>query len=138
VKFIFKFLILVLFTTIYIQANEYQYEETIELSKDEYKKFLVKYDEIQKMFKFRWTLYANDTLVVLRSYDRIVAQNILELRAKRKSFRVDLKPSGAGYNDTPYVLIKFVEYDYSTNKAVFKLFLSDRNLKVGLEHLENE
>ena len=133
-----KIVFFILFFALSIQANNYKYTETIELSKDEYKKFLVKYDETQKMFKFRWTLYTNGTLVVLRSYDRIVAQHLLTTGLKRKSFRVDLKPSGAGYNDMPYVLIKFVEYDYSNNKVIFKLFLSDRNSKVSLEHLENE
>ena len=133
-----KIVFFILFFALSIQANNYKYTETIELSKDEYKKFLVKYDETQKMFKFRWTLYTNGTLVLLRSYDRIVAQNILTTGLKRKSFRVDLKPSGAGYNDMPYVLIKFVEYDYSNNKVIFKLFLSDKNSKVSLEHLENE
>ncbi|MDB2562713.1 hypothetical protein N9X61_03830 [Sulfurimonas sp.] len=133
-----KIVFFVLFFVLSIQANEYRYIETIELSKDEFKKFLVKYDKSEKMFKFRWTLYSNGGLVVLRSYDRIVAQNLLFLRPKRQSFRVDLKPSGEGYVKLPYVLIKFIEYDYSINKAIFKLFLSDKDLEVGLEHFKNE
>ena len=60
-----KIVFFILFFALSIQANNYKYTETIELSKDEYKKFLVKYDETQKMFKFRWTLYTNGTLVVL-------------------------------------------------------------------------
>ncbi|MBC8237744.1 MAG: hypothetical protein H8E76_05885 [Helicobacteraceae bacterium] len=133
-----KIVFFILFFVLSVQANDYRYTETIELAKDEYKKFFVKYDETQKMFKFRWTLYTNGTLVVLRSYDRIVAQNLLATRPKRRSFRVDLKPKGAGYGNAPYILVKFIEYDFNTNKAVFKLFLSDRDLKVSLEHLENE
>ena len=133
-----KVVFFVLFFVLSMQANDYKYEETIELTKDECKKFIVKYDERQKLFKFRWTLYVNGTLTVLRSYDRIVAQNILSTKLKRKRFRLVLKPSGMDYGNTPYILIKFIEYDYSTNKAIFKLFLSDRNSKVSLEHLENE
>ena len=133
-----RLVLFVLLFVLSVQANEYRFVETIKLSKDEYKKFLVKYDEIQKVFKFRWTLYINDGLVVLRSYDRIVAQNLLSTKAKRRSFRVILKPSGIDYSNTPYILIKFIEYDFGEEKAVFKLFLSDRNSEVSLEDLENE
>jgi len=133
-----KIVFFVLFFALSIQANNYKYTEAIELSKDEYKKFLVKYDKTQKMFKFRWTLYTNGTLVVLRSYDRIVAQNLLTTGLKRKSFRLDLTPVGTGYGNVPYILVKFIEYDFIKNKAIFELFLSDRDLKVSLEHLENE
>ena len=49
----------------------------IKLKKDEQKKFLVKYENFVKLFEFRWTLYKNNGLVIHRSYDKIVAQNIL-------------------------------------------------------------
>jgi len=137
-SFLFKFFVLSMFIASFLQANEYRYVETIKLSKDEHKKFLVKYDKSEKLFKFRWTLYTNGGIVILRSYDRIVAQHMLFLRQKRRSFRVDLKPKGEGFKNLPYVLIKFIEYDFDINKAVFKLFLSDKDLKVGLEHLEDK
>ena len=133
-----KIVFFILFFALSIQANNYKYTQTIELSKDEYKKFLVKYDETQKMFKFRWTLYTNGTLVVLRSYDRIVAQNILTTGLKRKSFRLDLTPVGTGYGNGPYILVQFIEYDFIKNKAIFKLFLSDEDSEISLENLENE
>lgn len=125
-------------SVVLLQANEYRYTETIKLSKDEYKKFLVKYDQSEKLFKFRWTLYSNGGLVVLRSYDRIVAQNVLYAEHARGSIRVDLKPRGQGFRNRSYVLIKFVEYNFSEQKAVFKLFLSDPKLQVSLEHLEEK
>ena len=137
-KFIFKVLLFIVLNVVYISANEYRYVETIKLSKDEHKKFLVKYDKSEKLFKFRWTLYANSTLVVLRSYDRIVAQNVLYAKHNKRSIRVELKPRGKGYKNLPYVLIKFIEYDFSIDKAVFKLFLSDRESQVSLDHLEDK
>ncbi|MFT5662261.1 MAG: hypothetical protein ACI9TV_002911 [Sulfurimonas sp.] len=123
---------------VYLSANEYRYIETVKLSKDEHKKFLVKYDKSEKLFKFRWTLYSNSTLVILRSYDRIVAQHVLYAKQNRRSIRVDLKPKGQGFNNLPYVLIKFIEYDFSIDKAIFKLFLSDKGSQVSLEHLEDK
>lgn len=132
-KIIFVFICLVM---VPLQANEYRYTETIELSKDEHKTFIVKYNKSEKLFKFRWTLYVNGGLVVLRSYDRIVAQHVLYAKENRRSILVDLKPKGEGYGRPPYVLIKFVAFDFAINKAIFKLYVSDKNVQVSLEHLE--
>ena len=135
-KYIFRiFLFLMLFSS--VGANEYRYTKTIKLKKDECKKILVKYEKQEKLFKFRWTLYVNGGLVILRSYDRIVAQNILYKRYKNQSFIVYLKPKGTGFNMLPYMLIKFVEFDYETGEATFMLNLSDENLQVSLEDLED-
>ncbi len=126
-----------IFTFSYIHANEYKDIVTIKLKKDEHKKILVKYGTSEKLFKFRWTLYANGGLVVLRSYDKEVSQNVLYLRHKNQSFRLELKPKGADYYAVPYILVKFEEFDSKTNEAIFKLFLSDKNMQVNLKFLEN-
>ena len=110
---------------------------TITLKKDEQKKILVKYDDVTKLFKFRWTLYKNEGLVIHRSYDKIVAQNILYLRYKNQSFRLELKPRG-GYLGVPYMLVKFKEFDFEKNEAVFELFLSDKSLDIKLTYLKND
>ncbi len=136
-KFLRIFLLFSLFTT-YIYANVYVDMVNFSLKKDESKKVLVKYGKIQKLFKFRWTLFANDGLVVLRSYDQLVAQNILYLNHKNQSFRVELMSRGVNYHLVPYILVKFVEFDYEKNMAKFELFLSDDNLQVRLKYLENE
>ena len=125
-----------MFTFSYIHANEFRDIVTIKLKKDEHKKILVKYGTSEKLFKFRWTLYANGGLVVLRSYDRVVAQNVLYLRHRNQSFRLELKPKGADYYLVPYVLVKFKEFDFETSEATFELFLSDKNMQVNLKFLE--
>ncbi len=117
-------------------ANDFRDVKTISLKKDEQKKILVKYDSVEKLFKFRWTLYKNGALVVLRSYDKIVAQNILYLRDKNQSFRFELQPKGLSYN-VPYMLVKFKEFHYETNEAVFELFLSDSEMQIRLKYLKN-
>ena len=120
----------------FAQANEYRDIVTIKLKKDEHKKILVKYDKNEKLFKFRWTLYVNGGLVLLRSYDRVVAQNMLYLQHKNQSFRLELKPRGMEYN-VPYLLVKFKEFNHQTNEATFQLFLSDENMQISLKYLEN-
>lgn len=121
-----------------LYANEYKDIVTIKLKKDVYKKIIVKSGSSEKLFKFRWTLYTNGGLVILRSYDRIVAQNILYARHKSQSFRVELMTRGGHSYVVPYIMVKFVEFNYETHEAVFQLFLSDLNSKIGLEYLKDE
>ena len=118
-------------------ANEYRDMKKISLKKDEQKKILVKYDSYERLFKFRWTLYKNGGLVIFRSYDRKVAQNILYLNGKNQSFRVELKARGADFYQVPYILVKFKEFDYEKNEAKFELFLSDKKMQIELQELKN-
>ena len=136
-KYIFRALILFLLLFSGLYANEYRSTKIIKLKKDENKKIIIKYAKVQKLFKFRWTLYVNGGLVILRAYDRVVAQNILYKRYKNQTFRLPLKIRGADLYNPPYILVKFLEFDYEKNEAIFKLFLSDKSSQVSLEYLEN-
>jgi len=118
-------------------AYDYTEVQEIELKKDEQKEILVKYDDIERLFTFRWTLYVNDGLVVFRSYDRHVAQNVLYLNHKNQSFRVVLKPSGRDFYNPPYILVKFKEFDSKKNRAIFELYLFDKELDIELDYLKN-
>ena len=107
----------------------------IPLKKDEVKKILVKYDGYEKLFKFRWTLFTNDTLTVLKSYDLIVSQIVLYDDLKCRSFRFYLKPKGASNYNVPYFLVKFKKFDFKKNKAIFELYIFDREMEINLEYL---
>ena len=118
-------------------ADKFADPIVVSLKKDEQKKILVKYGDITKLFKFRWTLYKNEGLIIHRSYDKIVAQNILYLRTKNRSFRLELQPRGSGHFNPPYILVKFKEFNYESRKATFELFLFDKDLEIVLKHLNN-
>ena len=118
-------------------ANEYRDIKKISLQKDEQKKILVKYGSYERLFKFRWTLYTNGGLVIFRSYDRKVAQNILYLNGRNQSFKLELKARGADYYQVPYILVKFKNFNYETNQAEFELFLSDDKMQLELQELKN-
>ncbi|MEN8303227.1 MAG: hypothetical protein ABFQ64_04070 [Campylobacterota bacterium] len=120
-----------------IEANDFRDTTEVSLQKDEQKKILVKYDSNERLFKFRWTLYKNGGLVIHRSYDGVVAQNILYLRSKNRSFRLELKPRGADFYKVPYVLVKFKEFDNEKKKAKFELFLSDDKMQIELQDMKN-
>ncbi|TKI70331.1 hypothetical protein FCU45_03345 [Sulfurimonas crateris] len=136
-KTVLRLFTLLLFSFSFIFANNFAQSREMSLKKDEQKKILVKYDNKEKIFKFRWTLYKNGGLVVFREYDRIVAQNVLYLRHKNRSFRVELKTRGADFYNTPYMLVKFKEFDQKSNKALFEIFLSDDKGQIVLEDLNN-
>ncbi len=131
---VFLFLTL-LFSSIW--ANDFRDTTEVSLQKDEQKKILVKYDSFERLFKFRWTLYKNGGLIIHRSYDGVVSQNILYLRNKNQSFRLELKPRGADFYNVPYVLVKFKEFDREKKEAKFQLFLSDDRMQIELHNLKN-
>ena len=134
-KNILRVLVLFFFSFNYLHAVDFTEIKDITLKKDQVQKILVKYANKEKVLKFRWTLYVNDGLVVFRSYDRVVAQNILYQRYKNRSFRVELKTRGMDFYNVPYVLIRFKEFKYDTNEAVFELLLSDASKSVQLKYL---
>ncbi|QOY51091.1 hypothetical protein [Candidatus Sulfurimonas baltica] len=136
-KQLLKVFTLLLFSFSVIFANEFKEIKEISLKKDEQKKILVKYDDKEKLFEFRWTLYKNGGLVILRSYDTIVAQNVLYLRNRNKSFRVILKPSGSNFYTEPYVLVRFKEFNHETGEANLELLLSDGTGNIELKYLKN-
>ena len=117
-------------------AKQIEKIKKFSLKKDEQKEILVKYDSFKKLFKFRWTLYKNDGLVIFRSYDKIVAQNILYLRHQNQSFRFDLKSRGIDSYNVPYMLVKFKKFNDDKQTADFELFLSDNDSQITLEYLK--
>lgn len=133
-----RFCFVALFLTTCLSAEWSTQKEEIRLKKDEQKKILVKYDDKEKLFIFRWTLYKNGGLVMFRVYDKIVAQNVLYLRYQNESFRFDLKNRSLDAHEVPYILVKFKEFDEKKKEAVFDLFLFDKKKQVELEFLKNE
>ncbi|WP_425505067.1 hypothetical protein [Sulfurimonas indica] len=121
-----------------IFANDFREDFKITLKKDEQKKILVKYGNKEKIFAFRWTLYVNDGLVVLHSYDKSVAQNVLYLNHKNQSIRIVLRNDGKSFYNSPYFLLKFNEFDAKKNEAKFELYLYDSAMQIELKFLKNK
>lgn len=119
-------------------AIEYKDIREISLKKDVQKKILVKYDAGVRVFKFRWTLYVNEGLVVFHSYDKIVSQHILYLNHINQSFILYLQEPGTSLHVRPYVLVKFKKFDFKKNIATFELFLYDKSSKVQMQYLKND
>ena len=116
-------------------ANDFADIKKIVLKKDEQTKILVKYQNYEKLFKFRWTLYKNEGLVMFYSYGSRVKQNILYLNGTNQSFKVYLKTKGADFYEVPYFLVKFKEFDKEKHKVIFELFLSDKKSQMKIKYL---
>ncbi len=116
------------------KINAYDYKKCyeVELKKDEKKSFIIKYEDKTKDFNFRWTLYKNGGLVVHRYFNRYVAQHMLYLREKNRSFKVELISRGQNYYDLPFLMVKFKEF--REKRAVFKVMLFDAKEQVVLEN----
>jgi len=131
-----RFFLLFVFLAASLYAQAFREVRNISLKKDEQKKILVKYATNERLFKMRWTLYTDGALVVFRSYDRIVGQNILSLRDKNSSFRLYLKPQGEEQITRTYLLVRFKKFDFEKNEAVFELLLSDKKRQIELKELQ--
>ncbi|MDP2893674.1 MAG: hypothetical protein Q8N78_04835 [Sulfurimonas sp.] len=135
-KFFLHVITLLAVSYSFIFASDLVETKEILLKKDVQKKILVKYADKEKLFKFRWTLYKNGGLVVFRSYDKIVAQNVLYLRHENQSFRVELKTKGADSYNVPYMLVRFKEFKQDTKEALFEILLFDDKKQILLEELK--
>ncbi|MDF1884435.1 hypothetical protein JHD49_10825 [Sulfurimonas sp. SAG-AH-194-C21] len=125
-----------LFST--LNAIEFADMYEISLKKDESTKFLVRYSNYEREFKFRWTLYVNDGLVMFHSYDTTLAQNILYLNTTNQSFKVFLKQKSSALYEAPYLLVKFKEFDFEKNSAKFEVFLSDKKSLIKIEKMKKK
>lgn len=135
-SFLQIFFLLILSCAI-LEAQSIRVIKKISLKKDQQKKIFVKYDELSRVFTFRWTLYKNDGLVVFHTYDNSHYQNILYLNYKNQAFRVELKTRGGNFYDVPYLLVKFKEFDFEKHKAVFEVFLYDKDEEIELKYPKN-
>lgn len=134
-KFVAFFLFFVLSLSLF--ASEVKEKREIVLKKDEQKNIFVKYANKKKLFTLRWTLYKDDGLVVFRSYDKVVAQNVLSLRHENQSLRQELLAMGVEYSKKAYLIVKFKEFKEESKEAVFELLLFDKAKLVELEDEKN-
>ncbi len=117
-------------------ADEWKPIKSVSLQKDQLERIVVQSGALKRLFEFRWTLYADDALVILRSYDDDVAQHVLRSHYKNRSFRVELLSRGGSRTIAPYFLVTFKHFDFKANKALFDIYLSDDDEQVELKFLQ--
>ncbi len=119
-----------------IHADEWKPIKSVSLYKDQLERIVVKSGKLKKLFEFRWTLYADNALVVLRSYDDFVAQHVLRSHYKNRNFRVALLSKRGAHTMPPYLLVTFKHFDFKEKQALFDIYLSDDDEQVVLKFLQ--
>jgi len=117
-----------------VNANQFSDMEKISLKKDEITEIFVKYANYKRVFRFRWTLYKNEGLVMFSSYDKEVSQHILYLNNTNQSFKTLLKPKGADFYEIPYFLVFFKDFNFEKHEANFELYLSDKRRQLEVRY----
>jgi len=119
-------------------AEGWKAVEHVSLKKDQQERLVLKSQASHRLLEFRWTLYANENLVVLRNFDDCVTQHMLKLNHTNQSFRIELLPHTAYKVKVPYLLVKFTGFDFQKEEAQFDLLLQDENEEIEWEFLKSE
>ncbi len=117
---------------------EWRQSEQVTLQKDEPLQLVVKTDAARRLLEFSWTLYTDDTLVVLKSFDERVSQHMLRRNHVNQGFRIPLLAYSARKVKVPYLLVRFSDFDYKKNEARFDIHLQDDDAEVLLEFVKRE
>jgi hypothetical protein len=121
--------ILFLFFPIFLFAQILKFPYEVSLKKDQNLEFFIYRDTTKADFKFRWTLYINNTLTILAMYDKFPYQFTVFKNPLMNLFKITLQDFPP---PKPYFLIQFVNFNGKI--AVFKIFLfNGKNLRVELK-----
>jgi len=91
-------------------------------------------DQTKELIKFRWTLYANDRLVLLLKKGAYPNQYILQQRYKANSIKINLSDDYTDEFDRSFLRISFKEFKDS--KAKFTLFFSDPKKRFVVKYID--
>ena len=137
----FKKLILLLILSLFsvqVFALEWAYEKEIKLKKDEFFSVWVETQSEKKLLKFRWTLFTNSNLVLLRVFDAFNYHHIVTEQYPRNSVKFDVGVRSEKYREKPYMLLKFDSFDVKKNEAVFKLLLNDKTGLINIKMIKKK
>jgi hypothetical protein len=132
------FVSLLLFLTASLMQAEWMLTKQVALEKDQYQSVLVKEEEIIRLLKFRWTLYAGDGLVVHLNYNENPSQFILYKQYKKDTFKLALLPKRSKYKRVPFLYLVFNKFDDKQNRAYFDIFIDDPKKQALIEVKESK
>ena len=117
-------------------AFKYEYKHTFILKKDEVATINIvkKEGKDKQSIYFRWTLFANDRLVLLLNYDSFPRQYILQKRYKRDRVRIYLRDDYKNIYDRSYLVLKFREFDKKSAKI--EADISDKEKVLDIKFID--
>ena len=123
----------------------FQYRHQFILKKDEIGSIFINRKEVRKkatkenpnneyLLRFRWTLFANNSLIVLVNYRGHPTQYVLEKKYPLESILIPLLPEGENViNSRVYTKIVFSDFNQSDKVAIFDIFIQDVNERITVE-----
>lgn len=123
----------------------FQYQHQFILKKDEIGSIFINRKEVRKkatkenpnndyLLRFRWTLFANNLLIVLVNYRGHPTQYVLEKKYPLESILIPLLPDGEDIiNSQVYAKIVFNDFNQSNKEAVFDIFIKDVGERILVE-----
>jgi hypothetical protein len=86
--------------------------------------------------KFRWTLYANQNLILLANYMGYPHQYILRKKRLQDRVQIQLLTNGGGYNSMAYALIVFSDFDKNKKIATMNVYIKDAKKRLTVNFKE--
>lgn len=111
----------------------FSWEKELSLQKEQLYSADVNVGSVTKPFKFRWTLFKNEGLVLHISYDKFNHQVILYKDYQRNSFKIPLGLGEDDLRDVPKLLLYFK--DFNDKSAYFKLYIEGLGAFIENENL---
>lgn len=124
----------------------FEYQHQFILKKDEIGSIFINRKEVTKkakasdnpnneyVLRLRWTLFANNSLIVLIKYRGYPTQYVLQKKYPLESIIVPLLPDSIDeMNGKVYAKIVFADFNQSTKKATFDIYLEDTNERILVE-----
>ena len=135
---VFRVIIFVLVFLVNLDATDWVEIRKISLKKDELTSILIKMNNNEKLLEFRWTLYKNELLTTHRFYDSFPFQTIMSKKHPNDAILIHLANTSTRYVQAPMLLIKFVDFDFKTKSAKFRIMLYDKNEEMILDFLKGD
>jgi hypothetical protein len=134
----FLFFLFVVVAQAEIGAGYWTGKWETKLYKDEVQEVYVSDYGVEKLLQFRWTLFANDNLIVHANYNGFISQQVLSQKNKRLSFKLIVSPKNVRYQPAPYMLIKFLEFDHKNKMAHFGVYFKNYGPAAEVEFVKKD
>ncbi len=142
-KIIFLIILLLFSDISYAKKQKlWSFQYSFNLKKDKIATvFINKSDKDKKgnslyVLKFRWTLYANKSLIVLANYMNYPHQYVLKKERLLDSIRIKLLSDGRDYNGKAYALIVFSDFDNKRQIATLNVYIKDEMKRMTIDFQE--
>lgn len=138
------------FVSTLFAKQTFEYLHQFSLKKDEIGTVVINRKEVVKKPKsdnptneyilhLRWTLFANNTLIVLVNYRGYPTQYAMEKKYPLESIIIPLLPDSADrMNGRVYLKMVFSDFNQNAKEAVFDIFIEDTNQRILVEFKPNK